>query len=276
MYYKKDKYGKRIYHKKKDGRIVPRMGSYGMIKILPVTDGCTSYVTKYFRKAEHNPKHYLNPGFLLTSRGGKSGKGGLGSEYIDFCAESLRKDFDASLSLFEPNLQKEMHHTVSGYIRERVFPSKSRLFWKHRDIINDFVYKLKDFIALSKYFSRFKLSILNWTKSKLILNACKLSKYFLKLRCESDLPDYTQYSQLDYKAHIRVLSNSFVCLLNAASLVVREASVINELNRKFSLTLVRNKYIFEKLNKFQKFYNIPAAQYYYDYKHDKYLTKCIF
>lgn len=276
LYYKKDKYGKRIYHKKKDGRIVPRMGSYGMIKILPVTDGCTSYVTKYFRKAEHNPKKYPNPGFLLTSRGGKSGKAGLGSEYIDFCAESLRKDFDASLSLFEPNLQKEMSYNVCGYIRERVFPSKARLFWKYRDIINDFVYKLKDFIALSKYFSRFKPSILNWTKSKLVLNACKLSKYFLKLRSESDLPDYTQYSRLDYKAHIKVLSNGFISLLNAASLVVREASVISELNRKLSITLARNKYIFEKLSKFEKFYNIPASQYYYDYKHDKYLSKCTF
>lgn len=141
--------GKRKYHKNRK----PAMISLGQIKILQVKEGCTSYITKYFGKDDHNKLGYPNKTFLLSSRR----NGGIGAAYLRTKFDEVYKNRynpKYTLKVFNKELQKEEDRRVGGYIKNLLFPSKSNILPKKiyetiRDIELHYHTVMAYFVSLS-------------------------------------------------------------------------------------------------------------------------------
>lgn len=147
--------GHRRYHyNKKTKKRRAAMRSLGIIKILPVTNGCTSYITKYFRKEDHNKNRYPNKTFLLSSRR----NGGIGSNWIRSKFQEVIDNRDNpryKLSVFNKLTQKVVSHSVSGYLKNMLFKSKSSVLPKKQyDIVRELVDKIQYFQALHYFRNR--------------------------------------------------------------------------------------------------------------------------
>lgn len=158
--YKLDERGCRIKKLDSQGNVVRFKTGYpvfeteqiGMIKVLPMKDGCPGYVTKYMRKEPYVPAG-MNPTFSLSSRR----NGGIGRQFI----ESQRSYFTSSYSVTSlPVIDKIVsgkifNMPITPYVKQVLLPSASaKHSKKDYDLCKLFINRVKLFNDLTVQFER--------------------------------------------------------------------------------------------------------------------------
>lgn len=268
-----DDNGKRQYFEFKSGRRVPRMQCTGMVKILPVQDGCTSYITKYFRKDPVNKKGYPGKPFLCSSRK----NGGIGSAFIrskrDFV---LKNRFSANLKIFvyDSISGKYFSRGISNYIKNVLFPSKSVVYNNkkyHYEMIKKIQVKFEQMMAAVLYLRK---------KHSFFFDLHERGKSLIsKLRDFLCLKHHTYYLQ----------HYSFYRSLHQVDLILEIKHLIAEIDMLYSLldtVFIENsrKAIYERSLfmsareqvRVPVTYNVCAHKDKYEYNYKNYLQRCIF
>lgn len=280
--YVKDDFGRRQYvtrsfYKTIDGRRrkitskYPVMESKGMIKILPVTYGCTGYITKYFRKEAHNKLHYPNKTFLISSRK----NGGIGSEFIrskfDFVYANRNQD-NIEITVPDVHLQKNTSRSVTGYIKNILFKSRSTILPK-------------------KMYNQVKSVCDSWHCLQAIMYA------FNKDHLVSDLFNFRNivdrlkhylfiYPRYYYQVHFSwffkfsksVLKQSFITYFNKLCQYYfsLDFHLLDQANEKLNL---REDFFACRLKVREKFsttYNIVGSLDKYNHRYNRYCVNCLF
>lgn len=280
--YRLDSDDKRVFVKARRGRLkgkdIAVRDLIGYAKILPVTTGCPAYITKYFRKEQHNIKSYPNKGFLVSSRG----EGGIGSKYIDSYRNFfMNKPTIPQLSVLDPISNKISTFPLTGYLKRRLFPSLSGVYGKARvDSISyydlcvkassklDLIFAYKHHLSSLDYSHSYKPY--NWDLVRLFL---KHSRHFF--RHKSPAYYYSNYSYLRHLSSDDLLYSLSVSIDEFNSLVRKlDFSLLDKLN----ILYLQSKAIRDLQNKDSRvyYYNIPANILNLSDAHSRYLTKCIF
>lgn len=252
--------------------------SIGIVKILPVTEGCPSYITKYFQKDCPNVCNYPGKTFLVSSRG----NGGIGSQYID----SQRSFYDnclsiPSLSVYEPTCGRIFEYPLTGYIKSRLFPSLSGCFTKcistgvtyyaHLSRMAGFIH---DMLAVSHFISKdvpnSLYNILRWDKVSVF---CKRTKYFFRAFSRAHyLREYSFYRHLSFDRLVDRLAdllNNFIAMFDMIDWKFVDSRL------SFYRGFLYIKKIQNEKN-FVFYYNIPDNLTIFGQSYDAYLTKCHF
>lgn len=147
--------GKRVIKRTSSGKALRYpSGAYvyetdplGMIKILPVTQGCSAYVTKYMRKECFVPEG-MNKTFSLAS----NRNGGIGSDYIKSFRDQWRANPDMT-SIPVPDKVTgagTFHMPITPYVKSLLDPSASvALPKKEYEVYKDFLHNLEIFRCLT-------------------------------------------------------------------------------------------------------------------------------
>lgn len=129
------------------GSVVYETDPIGMIKILPVTQGCSAYVTKYMRKECFVPEG-MNKTFQLASNRG----GGIGSDYI----KSFREEWKNNPCMTSIPVPDKVtgagifQMPITPYVKSILDPSPSQLMNKKEyEIYKEFLHNLDIFRHLT-------------------------------------------------------------------------------------------------------------------------------
>lgn len=263
----------------KDNKIFYRRKTLGIVKILPVTNGCTAYITKYFRKEQHNKIGFPAKNFIVSSRR----NGGIGSTYIDSLRDYiLNSPTIPTLQVYDPNIKKYFKYPLTGYIKTRLFPSLSGCYSKVR-IENDSLYRhiktlsgcVEKMLAINAEFvyhrdTQLVLKPLNCWDVKDFL---KRSRHFFILRSYRDyLTEYSFYSKF---SDDNLLHEYYSVLSDFRQLYKKiEKSLFSYCNTLYlQSNEIKNR--IEDSGRFL-YYNIPANIGTYLSRYNKYLSKIIF
>lgn len=277
--YALDSFGrKRQFTLPRSGKVVYARRSLGIVKILPVTNGCPAYICKYFRKEQHNKCGYLGKNFLVSSRK----NGGIGSQYID----SFRSFYESSPAL--PSLQvvdnqtrKIFQYPLTGYVKSRLFPSLSGCFTKNIESgVSYYIYLsrmtnwIHEMCAIAHHITvcqiRHKLNPLTWS---LISDFCKQTKYFFRSYSrEYYLREYSYYSHSDLGFLMDKLYEYFA----------RFSAFYREIDWNYVSSRLKYYKGFLYIKKLQNknnrvfYYNIPDNLLTFGSQYERYLTKSVF
>lgn len=276
--YKLDDNGKRLFSVNKLGKRFYHRYSIGISKILPVTKGCPAYITKYFRKDQHNKKNYPGKNFLVSSRG----HGGIGSDYIDSCKDFvLNSQGVPSISVLDESNNKVFTYPVTGYVKNRLFPSLSAAYSK-RTADGDNNYELCNKITNKLHYL---MGIRYWLEEKSerlimkpLLNSeiqtfLRKSQYFFRLDTRSFYLE--EYSYLRHFDKSELLTHYFDVRREILSLIKK---VSYSLLLKSKELYLQGQEINKRLQKRDRFFmyniesNIATEMVRYTY----YLNKCVF
>lgn len=276
--YKLNEDGKRIFSVNKYGKKFYHRYSIGISKILPVETGCPAYITKYFRKEQHNVKGYIGKNFLVSSRG----NGGIGSSYIDSCKDFVLESKGVpSLSVVDELTGRIFSYPVTGYVKNRLFPSLSSAY-SRRTVNGDDNYVLcKDITNKLHYL----LGIKHWLAEKSerlimkpFLNSdiqtfLRNSQYFFRLDTREFYLE--EYSFLRHFDKSELLSLYFDIRKNILDLIKKVSySLLSESKALYLQGQEINKRLRER-NRFY-LYNIESNLASEAIRYNYYLTKCVF
>lgn len=266
MTYWLDSDGKRQYvYSEKFKKYFPKRTTFGIAYILPMTEGCASYIVKYFRKESANKLHYPNDTFLCSSRR----NGGIGYSYIRSLYDFVINNKAVSISVLDPSSQKEFKFPVSGYIRSILLPCRSSLYTRHRLYGN-----LVD--ALNYYHKAKACSVfLNGSVTPSFYESFitrEFSDFFIKYPDSWYKKEYSYYARHDKDFLIAEYMKNLACMDRCFNEIpVETARKLNELCR------VRREYIkFRQKNYSGRLYNIYSNVIFESYKYTDYLKKCKF
>lgn len=275
MTYQLDSDGKRQYvYSKRKHRYYPVRTTIGMVDIKYVTpeNGCTAYITKYFRKESGNKLNYPNKTFVLSSRKG----GSIGASVIDEMRDECLQRRLRQVSVLEPVSGRIFSYPVAGYIKYRLFPCRSTFLSRkgvYRDVF-DFSHIFSQLSAVSAWLrskgSYFKLKPLNWTVVK---NCLSLFGRWVDFSDSSRLmTDYSFYGYLN----VDMLNSLALSFLNDIK------NILNNLKtfafKDFNFEYLQNQkyrlFLNQTLN--AKRYDISSSVYYNELSYDRYLQTCTF
>lgn len=267
--------GKRVMvYSEKNKKFYAKRTSIGIVKILPVAKGCTSYIVKYFRKEGHNKLNYPNKTFLVSSRG----NGGIGSRYIksqrDFILSSKNVP---SLKVFEPNVQKFFEYPCIGYIKRVLFPSFSGCYkesvYRYCKMASNCVFQMKalsDLIVDRDFCT--KLDVFRYPQVRTFL---KLTKYFFRYYGQKfNLNNYTHYRYFSIKELIAEsckIFARFACYLKKI-----DFSLVCKGNDRYRESLLIADRLHCDDDSVRYYYNIPFNIAYSDESYRSYNIKCVF
>lgn len=275
MTYKFDNDGKRQYvYSKRKRRYYPIRTTLGLIDIKYVTpeNGCTAYITKYFRKDSGNKLNYPNKTFILSSRK----NGSIGASVIDDMRDECLRRRLRQVSVLEPISGRVFSHPVSGYIKYRIFPCRSTYLARkkvYKDI-SDFSYKYTELSAIAAWLRNkgvyFKLKPLSWTPVKRCLSMFgRWVNHFDSSRLLLDYSFYQCCSVNTLNALACSLFNDIKIILNKLKLFA-----FKDFNFEYLQNQKYRMFLNQTLN--VKRYNISASLYYNELSHSRYLQTCTF
>lgn len=276
--YKLDDRGKRLFSVNKSGKKFYHRYSIGISKILPVESGCPAYITKYFRKEQHNVKGYAGKNFLVSSRG----KGGIGSAYLDSCKDFVLDSKGVpSISVIDESTGHVFSYPVTGYVKSRLFPSLSVAYSKRTadgydnyDLCKDITNKLHCLMGI-KYWLAEKSDRLIM---KPFLNPdiqifLRKSQYFFRLDSrEFYLEEYSYLRHLDKSD---LLSFYFDVKRNILDLIKKVSYSLLSYSKMLYLQSQEINKRLQQRNRFYM-YNIESNVASEIIRYNYYLTKCIF
>lgn len=273
-----DENGKRIFSLNKRKKKFYHRRSIGIVDIRPVLNGCPAYITKYFRKEQHNRKNYPGRNFLVSSRG----KGGIGSAYIDSQKDFILSEKSVpSVSVLDEQTGRIFSYPVTGYLKNRLFPSLSSAYSKRTpngdnnyDLCKEISGKLHNLMGLRYWLEekseRMIMKPLLNTDIQLFLRE---SQYFFRLD--------TRNFYLEEYSYLRHYDSSELC----ERYFTLKADILN-LIKKVSFSLLRKSKalylqkceIDKRLRQRQRFfyYNIESNIATEIQKYNHYLAKCYF
>lgn len=282
--YKFDSNGKRIcVYSNRTKKTYYKRCSFGISKILPVEEGCPSYITKYFRKEQHNLLGYPGKNFLVSSR--KSG--GIGSSYIDSQRDFVLKSPNVpSLSVVDQRTGKIFSYPVTGYIKSRMFgtlsqvysrrsPSSDNYYDKCVKVSNNLSLLMGIYVTLvdKGLFTSQDFDILHPLKYRLIRLFCKHSRHFFKLDVNSFYKEnYSYFSKYSYSLLLEMFRDNLKQIQFEINSF--DFTWLDKLNDIY----LQTKEIQSRLKAKEHFYfyNIDVNVGDFDYLYSKYLQKCFF
>ncbi|UPW41320.1 replication initiator protein [Sigmofec virus UA08Rod_4138] len=268
-----DSDGKRkCVYSKKMNKWYPIRRSMGIVKILPVTTGCTAYITKYFRKEGSNKMNYPNKTFLLSSRK----NGGIGSQYIRSQYNFVKDNFDVSaIQVVDYNINKVFQYPISGYVKYLLFPCKSVLYRKNNYYheFRKFSTKIDELDACIAYYCHatgYRLLNYRWditSVAKPILrwfHDKKSTRYLTRI--------YSWFRHYTSDKLLVVINN----LIDELKKILKNVDfdTVLKLNSLYLIRERYRKYCLEHRKCF--WYDISSSINSYEVAYNKYLTRCIF
>lgn len=272
MYYVTNEDGSRkmVYSKRKK-KWFPVRKCRGIIKILPIKEGCTAYITKYFRKEGHNKLNYPGKPFLISSRK----NGGIGSHYLKTMTSFVHNNFNLShISLLDPISEKEFRFPITGYLKRLFYPVRSVIYSKYLDLLKSAVYFHDNMIAISHF-------VMDLTREKLSPNTFYFIRFIRRV-----VPSYFKVERKEYY----LKHYSFYRFKTSFELMEIFNSYYRQFRSLFNLTIVkdllvlRQKWLIrEKFSHFKNdinrkfyYYCIPEMVYTNAISYEKYKVNCLF
>lgn len=219
--YKLNDDGKRVFSVFKGKRYYHRQ-SIGISKILPVESGCPAYITKYFRKDQHNKLGYPGKNFLVSSRG----NGGIGSAYIDSLLDYVMDSPSVpSVSVLDEATNRLFSYPVTGYVKYRMFPSLSKAYSlrtpvgdNNYDLIKSFCAKLEYLMGVYHHLHEVSPAFRhNIFKDADVASVLKHSQYFFRLDTKDFyFEEYSFLGHYDSDELVELYFNIRQSLLNIA------------------------------------------------------------
>lgn len=271
-----DQAGKRrVVYSKKFSKYYYVRQSRGIVKILPVTYGCSSYIVKYFRKEDHNLLKYPNKTFLLSSRK----NGGIGSAYIRSQRDFVLNTFAKDISVLDSVSGKIFTYPITGYIKNCIAPCLSRLFSKNGFYSNikriafylDLIKACKD--LLQDRCNGNLLKIDTWT---FYLDFLKyFSRFEIFSTRVSRRAEYTYLRNLTTDKLLGLVHN-LIRRISRFFKKNKDLSFVDSLNSLYLRIEAYNKDRSLNFNQSGFFYDLVSNKFYLDSSHSKYLQRCTF